>query len=388
MQRSRFLIALLVLAVPSGDGRGAEPKAIQAAAKTKTRNVFLVTSDGLRWQEVFGGADLALTNKENGGVADPAVLTKEFGGDTPEIRRKLLMPFVWDVIAKKGQLFGDARAGSDVKVTNGKNFSYPGYNEIFTGAADPQIDSNDKIPNRNVTVLEWLNGRDEFRGRVAAFGSWDVFPYILNQSRSKLPVVAGWEPLTGGGRTGEESMIGRLLTEMPRLWPDCCYDCFTFHAAFLYLKRQRPRILYIGLGETDEFAHAGQYDQYLRSAHRVDDYLRRLWETAQSLPDYRDTTTLVVTADHGRGNAPLEWKSHGDKIPGSERIWIAVIGPDTPGLGNRIKHEPLTQSQLAATIAALLGLDYRAFAPKAAPPIKDVLPGSATDHLGRMKDEG
>jgi len=373
MQETRFLIALLILAMPSADGRGAEPKEILTAARTKTRNVLLVTSDGLRWQEVFGGADLGLMNKENGGVTDPVLLTKEFGGDTLEIRRRLLMPFVWDVIAKEGQLFGDARAGSDVKVTNGKNFSYPGYNEIFTGAVDPLIDSNDKIPNRNVTVLEWLNGRDEFRGRVAAFGSWDVFPYILNQSRSKLPVVAGWEPLTGDGRTGEEIMIGRLLTETPRLWPDCCYDCFTFQAAFLYLKRQRPRILYIGLGETDEFAHAGQYDQYLRSAHRVDDYLRLLWETVQSLPDYRDTTTLIVTADHGRGDAPLEWKSHGDKIPGSERIWIAVIGPDTPGLGNRIKHEPLTQSQLAATLAAFLGLDYRAFAPKAAPPIDAVL---------------
>jgi len=373
MQKTRFLIALLVLAVPPYDGRGAAANETLAGAKTKTRNILLVTSDGLRWQEVFGGAEPALTNKENGGVADPVLLKKEFGGDTPEIRRRLLMPFVWDVIAKQGQLFGNAQAGSEVKVTNGKNFSYPGYNEIFTGAADPAIDSNDKIPNRNVSVFEWLNGRDEFRGAVAAFGSWDVFPYILNQSRSKLPVIAGWEPLSGGGVTGEEIMIGRLLTETPRLWEDCCYDCFTFRAAFEYFKRQRPRVLYIGLGETDEFAHAGQYDQYLRSARRVDDYLRLLWEKIQSSPDYRDTTTLIVTADHGRGNAPLEWKNHGADIPGSERIWIAVIGPDTPALGERTHHKPLTQGQVAATLAALLGLDYRSFAPKAAPPIDAVL---------------
>jgi len=373
MQNTRLLIALLVLSVPPSDGRGAEPTETLAAAKTKTRNILLVTSDGLRWQEVFGGADPALTNKENGGVADPVVLKKDFGGGTPEIRRRLLMPFVWDVIAKQGQLFGNAQAGSEVKVTNGKNFSYPGYNEIFTGAADPAIDSNDKLPNRNVSVFEWLNGRDEFRGRVAAFGSWDVFPYILNQSRSKVAVVAGWEPLSGEGVTGEEIMIGRLLTETPRLWADCCYDCFTFRAAFEYVKRQRPRILYIGLGETDEFAHSGQYDQYLRSARRVDDYLRLLWEKLQSMPDYRDTTTLIVTADHGRGNAPLEWKSHGADIAGSERIWIAVIGPDTPALGERTNHEPLTQGQVAATLAALLGLDYRSFAPKAAPPIDAVL---------------
>ncbi len=105
----------------------------------------------------------------------------EFGGETPEIRRKELLPFIWNVIAKNGQLFGNANAGSEAKVTNGRNFSYPGYNEIFTGCADPKIDSNERGPNGNVTVLEWLNGQDDFHRRVAAFGSWDVFPYILNQ---------------------------------------------------------------------------------------------------------------------------------------------------------------------------------------------------------------
>src|SRR5207249_817538 len=99
----------------------------------KTRNILLVTTDGLRWQEVFGGADPTLLNKENGGVADLTALKKEFDRDTPADRRKALLPFVWSVIAQDGQLFGDAHAGSEAKVTNGRNFSYPGYNEIFTG---------------------------------------------------------------------------------------------------------------------------------------------------------------------------------------------------------------------------------------------------------------
>jgi hypothetical protein len=140
------------------------------------------------------------------------------------------------------------------------------------------------------------------------------------------------------------------------------------------LKRERPRVLYIGLGETDEFAHSGQYDQYLISGRRSDLYLRLLWQTIQSLPEYRGTTTMIVTTDHGRGNAPQGWKDHGAEVAGSERIWIAVIGPDTPGLGERANVGPLTQGQVAATIAALLGLDYRAFAPKAAPAIESVLP--------------
>ena len=131
-----------------------------------------------------------------------------------------------------------------------------------------------------------------------------------------------------------------------------------------YFKRQRPRVLYVALGETDEFGHMGRYDQYLRAARNADFHLRHLWDAVQAMPDYRGTTTMIVTTDHGRGNAPVEWKSHGAKIPGSDKIWIAVIGPDTPALGERTNAAPLVQGQVAATVAALLGLDFQAFAPK------------------------
>jgi hypothetical protein len=373
MKSVQIVLAALILVVSIGAGRAAEPRESAAAVKTKTRNILLVTTDGLRWQEVFGGADPALMNKANGGVENINLLTEEFGGETPEIRRKALLPFLWNVMAKNGQLYGNANTGSEAKVTNGRNFSYPGYNEIFTGWADPSIDSNDKRQNGNVTVLEWLNGQEGFQRRIAAFGSWDRFPYILNSTRSRIRVVAGWRPLVGRGLSTEERLLSRLVAETPRIWDDCTYDTFTFHAALEYFKRQRPRVLYIGLGETDEFGHAGRYDHYLHAAHHVDTHLRILWETVQSLPDYRGTTTLILTTDHGRGDAPVEWKGHGAKVKGSERIWIGFLGPDTPPLGERTGVAPVTQSQIAATLAKFLGLDYCASAPKAAPPIAEAL---------------
>jgi hypothetical protein len=373
MKSVQIVSAALILVVSIGAGRAAEPRESAAAVKTKTRNILLVTTDGLRWQEVFGGADPALMNKANGGVENINLLTDEFGGETPEVRRKALLPFLWNVMAKNGQLYGNANAGSEAKVTNGRNFSYPGYNEIFTGWADPSIDSNDKRQNGNVTVLEWLNGQEGFQRRIAAFGSWDRFPYILNSTRSRIRVVAGWRPLVGRGLSTEERLLSRLVAETPRIWDDCTYDTFTFHAALEYFKRQRPRVLYIGLGETDEFGHAGRYDHYLHAAHHVDTHLRILWETVQSLPDYRGTTTLILTTDHGRGDAPVEWKGHGAKVKGSERIWIGFLGPDTPPLGERTGVAPVTQSQIAATLAKFLGLDYCASAPKAAPPIAEAL---------------
>jgi hypothetical protein len=375
MRLLRIVAAVLIAAVLAHESRmaGSPPPGPRSL---KTRNVLLVTTDGLRWQEVFGGADEALLNQGNGGVVDVHALKTAFDRDTREARREALMPFFWGTIARQGQVFGDAEAGEHVVITNGRNFSYPGYNELFTGWADPRIDNNEKVSNPNVSVLEWLNRRVDFHGRIAAFTSWDVFPYILNRWRSKLRVVAAWQGQHSRNLSAEERLITELKAETPRLWPECCYDSFTFRSALAYLKRKLPRVLYISLGETDEWGHAGRYDRYLRAAHRVDGYLKTLWETVQSIPQYRDTTTLIVTTDHGRGNAPVEWKHHGQKIKGSERIWMAVMGPDTP-VRQPEEGTPwvsVTQSQVAATLAAFLGQDYRGFAPKAAPPIASVLP--------------
>jgi len=107
---------------------------------------------------------------------------------------------------------------------------------------------------------------------------------------------------------------------------------------------------------------------------RLRGYLRTLWELVQSMPEYRGNTTLIFTPDHGRGKTPHQWRDHGQKIPDSKYIWLAFLGPDTPALGERSKLAPVTQTQIAATLAALLGEDYAAAVPKAGKPITEVLP--------------
>ena len=49
------------------------------------------------------------------------------------------------------------------------------------------------------------------------------------------------------------------------------------------------------------------------------------------------------------------------------------MGPDTPALGERRDVAPVTQSQIAATLAALLGKDWNAQNPAAGAPIRDAL---------------
>ena len=342
-----------------------------AAAPLKTQNVFLIISDGFRWQEVFNGAEARLISKENG-VENTNALRAQFWRETPEARREALLPFFWKQIAKQGQLFGNQAKGSRVAVTNGRNFSYPGYNEIATGAPDARVDSNDKKLNLNTNVFEWLTGRESLRNRVAIFGTWDVFPYIFNIERSHLPIWPGFEPRFARYEIAVPQYVTDLLRDTTAMWEDLAYDSFLFHAALDYIKQKQPRVMFLGFGETDEWAHANRYDHYLTAAHHVDEFVRRLWELLQAIPQYREKTTFILTADHGRGSGP-DWTSHGEKVSGSEGDWIAVIGPDTPPLGERTQTQPHSQSQIAATIAALLGENFRAAFPHVGEPIQDVL---------------
>ena len=104
--------------------------AIGGEPRPATRNVVLVTADGVRWQEVFRGPEESLLNQKDGGVSDVAALRRDFWRPTPKARREAVMPFLWKVIARQGQIYGNRDKGSPAKVANGMNFSYPGYNEL------------------------------------------------------------------------------------------------------------------------------------------------------------------------------------------------------------------------------------------------------------------
>jgi hypothetical protein len=143
------------------------------------------------------------------------------------------------------------------------------------------------------------------------------------------------------------------------------YDSIAVHTAVEYVKDNRPRVLWLTFGETDEWAHERRYDRYLQAARMTDDSIRTLWETVQAMPQYRGRTTLMVGVDHGRGRSVQDWTSHGVRYPGADEIWTGVLGPDTPALGERSNIPEVTQSQLAATAASALGYDYRASVPKA-----------------------
>jgi hypothetical protein len=328
------------------------------AQKTKTENVILITLDGMRWQEVFGGAEKRLITKKF--ADDTTGLLKTFWADKPESRREKLMPFFWNTIAKQGQLYGNRNLGNKVNTANKMWFSYPGYNEILCGFADDEkITSNDANDNPNKNVLEFLQSQKEYAGKVAAFTSWETFPWIINTKRSGVPVNAGLTK-TEVNPTESEKLMNELMFQLPNNTGGTRVDALTFHYAFEYLKKNKSKALFLSFDETDHWAHEGEYDKYLHAANYTDGFIRTLWEWLQSQSQYKDKTTLIITTDHGRGKVSDEdWKHHGAKMANADEIWFAFLGPDTSATGEMKIEQQLYQNQVAKTLTALLGLDYK-----------------------------
>ena len=345
-----------------------------AAWAGKTRNVILVIADGVRCQEVFTGTDPTLLNGDAGGSWTSAdELKRKYWDEDPDVRRRKLFPFLWETVATKGQIYGNQNKGSVARVTNTMFFSYPGYNEMASGAADPRVNSNDYGPNPNVTVFEWLNTRPGFAGNVAIFGTWATFADIFNGARSHLPIRSGATLVDSNDRSARGVLLSELYRTTTRLEGTDPYDSFLHVVVHDHLRTHHPRVMFIGYGDTDTWQHMGRYDAFLETAHSFDAYLADLWQQIQSTASYKDKTTLIVSTDHGRGGGLTQWRDHGVDQKGSDGIWIAVIGPDTPPLGERHASPEVNQAQIAATLAALVGEDFQTLNPRAAPPLREVL---------------
>ena len=332
-----------------------------ASLQDDDQRVILITLDGYRWQELYGGADSLILN--NGDYTKNEELMKQkFWRPTAEQRRSALMPFVWSYISKNGIMLGDRYANGLMRVANGMHFSYPGYNEDLCGYPDDEhINSNEKKYNPNVSILEVANKTPQYKGSVLAFGSWDVFPYILNEKRSGLEVNAGYRHSMSKSPTEKEKYLDELEDCNPRYWRGERFDYLTYAYAMEALKSRHPKFIFIGMGETDEWAHAGNYDLYLESAYNSDTWIRKIWEYTQSDPFYKGKTTFIITCGHGRGRAQdnaRNWCDHGQEVPHSEETWMMVFGNKVPAKGIVTDGKVYYNKQIAPTVAKILGVKF------------------------------
>jgi hypothetical protein len=345
---------------------------ISATAQTKTENVILITLDGARTQEVFGGLDLdILKDKTRRGKVEDTALYKKYWAPTPEESRIKLLPFFWGTLMKDhGSIAGNRKLNSAVMTTNKMLFSYPGYSETLTGQAhDDVINSNDRKRNPYPSVLEFLKRKLKLnKNQVALFGSWDVFNWIGEHEEGAITINAGHEPYELAA-TAELRALSKLQNEKLSPWDSVRFDYFTFRFAMEHLKKYQPRVMHIALGETDDWAHGGDYTHTLESFHRNDQQFKELWDYLQTAPKYKGKTSIIITIDHGRGNTIKDWTDHGERVPEAQYIWMAFISPDVALRGEWKNAETIYQNQVAATLCKFLNLDYSENNPQAGKPI-------------------
>ncbi len=312
---------------------------VQPIVTIGPRYLVFVTIDGYRWQELFRGADATLTT-------DPAYRARYV--DVPD-RAQALTPFLLS-FAREGALIGNRDENSCARVSNDFWFSYPGYAEMLAGRPNPRVRYNAAVPNDDITVLERLSPRYSVR----VFAEWDVMRAILNVERSGLSVFVTPNP--------DERHDPQVIPEARAALAD------------------PPGILWVALGDTDNRAHEGKYEDYLAAATEADNFVREIWEAYQANPQTAGRTTLIVTADHGRGPAPNDrWTGHGSgrwrgiRVPGlyhegSDAIFIAARGPGIVAAPGYTMENCASVSQIAATMLAVFGEDDLV-QPDMAPPL-------------------
>jgi hypothetical protein len=329
---------------------------VQAQQNPAPENIFIVTIDGFRWQELFTGADSNIIQNPNF-TADAELTALRFWEDDETARRKKLLPFFWNVVAAKGQMWGNRNKENKVDAANFYKISYPGYNEILTGTTDFTISTNKAKTNANVNILEYLNDDSNYKGKVVAFSSWDVFPHILGADRNHLPVFSGYEPLPDNTDNETQQTLNTLL-QQTAVKENTRKDAITFLSAKEYIQQHKPKVVLLSFGETDYWAHNKQYDQYLQHAAEIDKMIADLWQLIQTNPMYKNKTTLLITSDHGRGSSAKKWNVHNFLTRGSSQSWLAAIGVGIAAKGEIEKPQQLYLQQISYSIASLLNIPF------------------------------
>ena len=318
--------------------------------------LVIITIDGLRWQEVFSGAEESLLSNTKE-VRNVEQTRRLYWRHTPVDRRMALMPFVWNTVAKQGMLIGNRNLGSVMQVANKTNISFPGYSEMMTGIVDEDIKGNDPIPNPHLNVLEVANQDLRYKGSVVMYGSWKSTRYAIHNEEAHIPASVSYEKNIAKTQTPVLKMVDRMMEGMPHYWGSEHFDAFTYAYAIETLKADHPKVMWISFGDCDEWAHARKYDFYLDAANATDAFISDIYNACESDKFYKGKTTYLITCDHGRGDGD-QWASHGSSTKGSEATWLMLLGKGIEPKGETPNNGPFVTKQVAATIARILDLDF------------------------------
>jgi hypothetical protein len=278
--------------------------------------IVLVTIDGARWQEIFDGTD------------------REWHRG-PRRSSRELVPNLERLARDHGAAVGAPGRGL-IRATGPNFVSLPGYTEIMTGRAPIGCQDNTCA---TIAVPTFLDDAHEAGASVAAFGSWETLDRVVSSRPGAFTVSCGRagdttiDPFPGGAEFRPDRITGAL--------------------ALRHLETERPDVLYVGLGEPDEYAHRGDYAGYMRALGEADAFVGQIVAALERMGARGADTHLFVTADHGRSR---DFEGHGGSAPESARVWLVASGPSITARGRVSSSHERHLADVAPTLRRLLGL--------------------------------
>ncbi|CAN5195118.1 hypothetical protein BH09MYX1_BH09MYX1_09070 [soil metagenome] len=296
-------------------------------------HVILVVIDGVKWQDVFGQTD-----------------------DTVDA-----MPTLQRWMNVDGAVIGAPGVGAPMRATGPNWVSLPGYVELFTGRMSPCQANECTLPRLDTFV-------DDLQGSSAIVSSWEAIGPIVHTKGTSISAGRHYRVGTFTADTQTAIDAAKNADPYPGLW-DYRPDALTADVAIAVLRKREPQFLFVGLGETDEYAHRGEREGYVAAMRNADAFLERLDETLRD-EGLASSTAILVTTDHGRADS---FRDHGWPWPESKRVWLVAKGAGIEARGAIVAPEERRLANVAPTIRRLLGATHGSEETDEAEPMTELL---------------
>ena len=261
-------------------------------AAQQTRHVVIVVLDGVRYSESFGDSTHAN------------------------------IPIIWNQLRPLGTLYTSFW-------NDGATMTNSGHASILSGVRE-KLKNNGTELSHHPTIFEY------FRQQTGAplNECWVVL------GKSKLQMLA----------FSTHKQYGPSYGAAVKTSPTEYDDRVALSNTSSVLTTYHPKLTIVNVPAPDPFAHDGFWEKYLLAIRQADTVIASIWSAIQSDLVLRDSTTLILTNDHGRHTT--DYTDHGDDCLGCRHIMLLAIGPDTPpGVVDSEVHK---QIDIAPTVGALL----------------------------------
>jgi hypothetical protein len=325
-------------------GASSAPQDALSVRPLAARTVILVALDGVRWQEVFGGVDPALAERQR--------LSLDERLDSAH-----LMPNLSRLMSTDGVAIGAPGVDSPMEASGPNFVSLPGYMEMLTGRTDSACTDNQCGVIGKATVADDVASAV---GEAIVVSSWPVIGRAASHESGRVLVSAGRHGdalsrrvLTADAAVAEAVAAGER-TRSAVGDADFRRDVETAELALAVLDHRRPSFLFVGLGEPDEYGHQDDYRGYLGALQRADGVIGRIADRVRRANASGHPTTLMVTTDHGRS---FEFTTHGREHPESARVWMVATGANVDARGFVASPKVRHLADVGQTVRVLLGLE-------------------------------